>query len=184
MDTPVISSTLFLTILLGIGLFFFIRASVKDRTERVKLASARSQEALLEALQQYFIGRAYQPAPPTISEGNPHGPYQLTFDGFVRPSLFLAFFLSGLAAMGLLCLSLVLAMLFPEYSYLFLGLMLLAPVAGVFYWQKAGRYEQVILQLEANPTPNTQTQSLVTVTAHRDELLSLQNTLSLSFWDE
>lgn len=182
MDTTVISSTFFLTLLLGIGLFFFIRASVKDRTQEVTLVSDRSQEALLESLQKYFAGRAYQPLNPDTTN-TPPNPHQLRFDGFVRPSLFLACFLTALAAVGLLCLSLVLSMLIPQYSYLFLGFTLLSPLAGVFYWKQAGRHEQVALEIKPNPTPNTQTQSLITVTAHRDELITLQKTLSLRFWD-
>ncbi|MEQ8754914.1 MAG: cofactor assembly of complex C subunit B, partial [Coleofasciculus sp. G1-WW12-02] len=37
MSTPILSSTFLLTLLLAVGLFFFIRASVKDRTQKVQL---------------------------------------------------------------------------------------------------------------------------------------------------
>jgi hypothetical protein len=35
MNTAVLPSTFVLTLLLAVGLFFFIKASVKDRTEQV-----------------------------------------------------------------------------------------------------------------------------------------------------
>ncbi|XTZ11367.1 MAG: cofactor assembly of complex C subunit B, partial [cyanobacterium endosymbiont of Rhopalodia yunnanensis] len=47
MNLPVLSSTFFLTLLLMMGLFFFIRASAKDRTERIKLTSRESIDQLL-----------------------------------------------------------------------------------------------------------------------------------------
>ncbi|HSF73309.1 MAG TPA: cofactor assembly of complex C subunit B, partial [Microcoleus sp.] len=47
MNTAVLPSTFVLTLLLAVGLFFFIKASVKDRIEQVKLASESAQESLL-----------------------------------------------------------------------------------------------------------------------------------------
>jgi hypothetical protein len=91
----------------------------------------------------------------------------------------LAIFLSLLAFCGFLCLALVLAMLFPNLAKLFLGLVLLSPAAGVFYWKKAGRKEQVSLKVEALASEATGTKSLITVTAHRDELAALQEALQL-----
>jgi UPF0716 family protein affecting phage T7 exclusion len=84
-----------------------------------------------------------------------------------------------LAALGILSLSLVLSLLYPTFTSFFLGLVLLAPAAGVFYWKKAGRSEQVSLTVEAVPTQETGAQSLITVTAHRDELRELQQALQL-----
>lgn len=173
MNTTVLSSTFLLTLLLAVGLFFFIRASVKDRTQQIKLLATEPEESLLTKLQQYFDQRAYQ-----VTAVDPDK-QQVTFQGVVRPSVFLAIFLTVLAAVGLLCLSLVLSFLYPTLTTLFLGLVLFAPVAGVFYWKKAGRSEQVSLQVEAVSTPETGTQSLITVTAHRDELQELQQALKL-----
>ena len=62
MDTAVLPSTFVLTLLLAVGLFFFIKASVKDRIEQVKLASESAQESLLTQLQEYFASRAYRVA--------------------------------------------------------------------------------------------------------------------------
>lgn len=173
MNTTILSSTFLLTLLLAVGLFFFIRASVKDRTEQVRLIAQEPEESLLNRLQQYFDQRSYRVA--AIDAAT----HQVTFQGFVRPSWFLAIFLTLLAACGILCLSLVLSLLYPTLTYAFFALVLLAPVAGVFYWKKAGRSEQVLLTVEAGPTQNTGSQSLLTVTAHRDEVQELKQALKL-----
>ncbi len=173
MNTTVLSSTFLLTLLLAVGLLFFIRASVKDRTQQVKLIAEEPEESLLKRLQQYFDQRAYRVVAVDAATN------QVTFQGFVRPSWLLAIFLTVLAALGLLCLSLVLSLLYPRFTSLFLGLVLVAPAAGVFYWKKAGRIEQVSLSVETEPTQAASTQSLITVTAHRDELQQLQQALKL-----
>ncbi|NEQ63648.1 MAG: cofactor assembly of complex C subunit B, partial [Moorea sp. SIO4A1] len=103
MNTTILASTLWLTLLLAVGLFFFIRASVKDRIQQVKLASPETEESLLNQLKQYFYQRAYQVAAVDAATN------QVTFQGIVRPSWFLAIFLTVLAACGILCLSLVLS---------------------------------------------------------------------------
>lgn len=169
--TP-LASTLFLTLLMAIGLFFFIRASVKDRTEAETLLSAQPEDALLTQLEQYFTARAYR-----IVQLDPEQK-QVTFRGVVAPSLGLAIFLSLLAAIGLLCLALVLSMVLPQVSPLWWGLVLLAPIAGGFYWQNAGRPEQVQVRVESLASSTGQ-QSAVTIVAHRDELITLRNTLPL-----
>jgi len=176
-DTPILSSTFLLTLLLVVGLFFFIRASVKDRTEQEKLISQEPEESLLARLQQYFDERAYRVAAVDAATN------QVTFQGFVRPSWFLAIFLTLLAACGILCLSLVLSFLYPTFTNFFLGLVILAPIAGVFYWKKAGRSEQVSLKVESLPTAKTGQQTLLTVTGHRDELAQLKQSLHLKTQD-
>ncbi|ACK67036.1 conserved hypothetical protein [Rippkaea orientalis PCC 8801] len=164
MTIPILSSTFFLTLLLMVGLFFFIRASVKDRTKQVKLTSEIPVESLLSQLEAYFTQRAYQ-----IASVNPQQ-NQITFEGFVRPSWFLAIFLSFLAAIGLLCFAFVLSFLYQPLTPLFFATILLCPLVGIFYWKQAGRVEKVLLEIESSP----QSYSLVTVTAHRDELIQLQ----------
>lgn len=174
MNTPILSSTLFLTLLLMVGLFFFIRAAVKDRTQEIKLVAAEPEELILNKFKEYFEQRAYTVAGVEPEEN------KIWFQGFVRPSWFLAIFLTILAALGLICGSLVLDFLYPSGGNFFYGLTLLAPAAGVFYWQKAGRLEKVFLKLEALPDreekeeKEEKKQSLITVTGHRDELLQLQ----------
>ncbi|AFY67365.1 cofactor assembly of complex C subunit B [Geitlerinema sp. PCC 7407] len=175
MDFATLPSTLFLTVLLSIGLFFFIRASVKDRTQSVALASEQPEEVLMPQLRQYFAQRAYQVTSVDKQKN------QVTFEGFVRPSRFLAGFLTLLAALGMLCLALVLSMVLPQVGLLSLGLVALAPLAGWFYWQRAGRPEQVSLRLQAggDAASTGRGGSILSVTAHRDELLALQEALSL-----
>ena len=153
---------------MAVGLFFFIRASVKDRTKEIRLVSEESSDSLLNQLEAYFNQRAYRIATVDPKQN------QVTFQGFVRPSKFLAVFLSLLAALSLFCLGLVFSFQFPTVGNLFLGLTLLAPIAGVFYWQKAGRVEKVLLKVETMVTQDQTAKSLITITAHRDELIQLQ----------
>ena len=70
-------------------------------------------------------------------------------------------------------------MLVPQQGQIFLGLVLRSPLAGVFYWKKAGRSEQVLLKLESVADSGSQTKSFVTVRAHRDELAAMQKALDL-----
>jgi len=174
-NTPVLSSTLFLTVLLLIGLFFFIRASVKDRTREVQFAANVPESSLMPKVKNYFFERAYQ-----VKSFDPDQE-QVTLEGFVQPSWFLAIFLSVLAGLGLLCISLVLFLLFQESSYntLFFALTALGPLAGVYYWKKAGRVEQVSVKLENPESSPEDSKSVITVKAHRDELIQLQQSLSL-----
>jgi hypothetical protein len=170
--TSVLSSTLLLTFLLLVGLFFFIRASVKDRTQVIKLVSEQSAELTLQQLKQYFIQRAYcLEATDSVQE-------QMVLEGMVRPSWFLAVFLTVMAAIGIGCLALVLSIIVPGLTPVLLGFMALAPLAGVFYWRGATRLEKVLLKVEPVSDASTNSGSLVTMTAHRDELLELQRHFS------
>lgn len=156
-----------------VGLFFFIRASVKDRTEQVKLISKTPKTSLLEQLKAYFTRRAYNIIPSNAGQDT------ITFEGLVRPSLFLAIFLTFLAALGLLCLVLVLSFVYPPLTPLFFALELLSPVAGIFYWKKAGRIETVSFSLESLTEQGLQQGSLLTLTAHRDEVIQLKQNFPL-----
>lgn len=169
MDNSVLISTFFLTLLLAIGLLFFIRASVKDRTEVAKLLAEQDEDVLLPKLRQYFIDRAYQVNAIDAAKNS------VTLSGYVRPSLFLAIFLSFLAGVGALCLGLVLAVAAPVFSKSWVILLGVAPLTGWFYWQKAGRAETVSFSLEAKSPSG----SVLTVTAHRDEVAELQRSLDL-----
>ena len=169
MNLPVIPSTFFLTLLMMIGLFFFIRASVKDRTKQIQLVPSENEDVLLKKLHEYFESRAYQ-----LTTVEPEAK-QITFKGFVQPSLFLAILLSLLAVVGFFCLALVLFLLFPNANNLLWLLVILSPLAGVFYWRKAGRWEEILLKVVTRQG----SQNLVSVTAHRDELIQLQANLSV-----
>jgi Ni/Fe-hydrogenase subunit HybB-like protein len=177
MTVPVLPSTFVLTALLGIGLFFFVKASVKDRIQQEKLIAQEEAESLLTQLQAYFSSRAYQ-----VAQTNP-AENQITYEGLVRPSWFLAIFLSLLTAVGLLCLALVLSMLVENNGEWFLGLVILSPLTGLFYWQRARRIEQVSLKLEATIDSVSPPQSILTVRGHRDELAVLKQSLGLKSVD-
>ena len=172
----VLPSTFVLTLLMMVGLFFFIRASVKDRTQQVQLVAAQSEDAVLNRMEVYLNQRAYRLIRLDREQE------LLTFEGMVRPSIGLAIFLMALVASGLLCLGLLLALLFPMIGLPFTGLIVLTPLAGWFYWRKAQRLEQVKLKVEALPEDNggamlEKPQTLLTVTAHRDELTALKAAL-------
>ncbi|MFW6360055.1 MAG: cofactor assembly of complex C subunit B [Chroococcales cyanobacterium] len=177
-NTPILSSTLLLTLLLMVGLVFFIRASIKDRTQQLQLIAQSEEISLFQQLQEYFQKRAYQ-----ITEVNPEA-HQVTMKGFVTPSWFLAIFLTVLAGCGWLCLALVLSYLYPSLSQGFLGLIALAPIAGIFYWKKAARWETLSFQVDSLPNAATTGESVVTITAHRDELIQLRQALPLQLKED
>jgi Flp pilus assembly protein TadB len=169
--SPILTSTLILTLLLAIGLLFFIKASVKDRIESLELDVKQTEADLLPQVEGYFRDRSYRVI------GVDAATNVVTFEGLVRPSGFLASFLALLAACGAGCLALVLAMVLPQIGYWFLLLLFLAPVAGWFYWQRSARLERVLLKLEP------QTDAAVTkvaVTGHRDELAIFESMLKRS----
>lgn len=121
MDTPVLSSTFFLTLLLMVGLFFFIRGSVKERIEQRVYLTSTSDDQLLEQLRDYFDRRSYQ-----VKAIEPEQNI-VRLQGFVPPSPFLSIFLTILAALGLFCFSLVLSLLFPDTNPIFLLLWVYLP---------------------------------------------------------
>lgn len=170
MDTAILPSTLLLTLLMSVGLIFFIRASTKDRTETAQLVSQLPQTSLMPQLKEYFRARSYRVAAVDRQQN------KVTMTGFVKPSWFLAIFLTILAAVGFTSLSLVLSMLFSIKSFLLYGIVLLSPLSGIFYWNKAGRIENVSLTVEDT---DSEQNSKITVTAHRDEIISLEEALQL-----
>lgn len=172
MDTAILPSTLLLTFLLSVGLFFFVRASTKDRTEVAQLVSEQDEATFMSQLMEYFRARSYRVAAVDPEQN------QVMFEGNVRPSWFLAVFLTMLSATGILCLSLVLSQLFPNLSSFFIGMVLLSPLSGIFYWKKAGKLEKVSLKVEQTQSESPSS-SRITVTAHRDELIELKRVLKL-----
>jgi hypothetical protein len=142
-NSTVLTSTFILSILLAIGLFFFIRASTKPRIEQMTLETSESESVLIPKLQAYFTDRAYK-----ITAVDRDTDI-ITFEGFVSPSVFLATLLTSLAGIGAMCLALVLSMQFPEIGNVFLVLLIAAPLAGWFYWQGSARVEQIRLKVEA-----------------------------------
>ncbi len=152
-------STLFLTLLLLVGLVFFVRGAVKDRPTYLEIGDPN----LTPTIRDYLLGLGYR-----VKEVDPDRD-SVTLEGKIKGSLGLAIFLTVLAAIGLLCLSLVLSFLLPEWGravYLLVGG---APLAGWFYWRGAQKIEEVKV--------SAQTDRLL-VQGHRDTLTQLQAHLS------
>lgn len=163
---PTVYSTLFLTILLFYGLVSFLRGSIRDRTTDALFAVGNlTDDHLLKQVRDHFQQRAYK-----VVEIDPERDVA-NLSGQVKPSLFLAIFLTILAAVGLICLGVVLGILFPDLENLWLWLTILSPIAGVFYWQGTPRERKVSLQL----LPETR----LKVRAHKDEIEELQRSLKL-----
>jgi hypothetical protein len=167
-ESPVVSSTLFLTLLLFIGLFFFVKASVKDRFQSAIYPFDQAEETVLVKLGEYFQQRAYRVAAVAPDAA------QITLEGTVRPSLFLASLLSLMVAIGLVCLGLVLSIVLPQFGWSGLGLVILTPLATWFYWQKAQRVETIRLQVMEDPKSATTESCRISVAGHRDELIALE----------
>ncbi len=162
-------STLALTVLLAIGLFFFLRASGKDRVEARFYFSSRSLEEMGSLLRKHLEERAYR-----LQSADAEG--IATFAGQARASAGLAVFLTGLAGVGLACLALVLQMLEPGWGAWPWTLLLVSPWAGWYYWRRSHRPEQIRLKLQAADSPPG---SLLWVEGQRDELEVLAATLGL-----
>lgn len=178
-DRPVFSSTLFLTLLLFVGLFFFVKASVKDRIQSAAYQFDQPEDTVLIKLGEYFQQRAYRVTAVTPESG------QITLEGKVRPSVFLATLLTLLVATGFACFGLVLSMLLPQLGWGGLGLLVLSPLATWFYWQKAERLETIRLRvLQPSQAPNLSPETCqIAVVGHRDELIALEATWQLERLD-
>ncbi len=160
-------STLLLTALLGVGLFFFLRAAGKDRRETRLYVSNRSLDSLGSALRSYLQGRAYR-LQSTDAEG------VATFAGEIKASLGLAVFLTLLAAVGLGCFALVVQMLAPQWGGWPWLLVLASPWAGWYYRQRNQGPEQIRLKLQEEGSGVR-----LWVEGHRDELDRLAATFAL-----
>ena len=98
------------------------------------------------------------------------------YDFNLKKSLLaLAILLVALAATGIIAFSIVLSMSVPLVGLKFLGLVLISPVAGFFYWRGAEREEQVVVQVLEGAEDAPQT--ILKISAHRDELLVLEESL-------
>ena len=140
----------------------------------MNLETSESETVLIPKLQAYFTDRAYK-----ITAVDRDTDI-ITFEGFVNPSVFLATLLTSLAAIGAMCLALVLSMQFPDVGNVFLVLLIAAPLAGWFYWQGSARVEQIRLKVEAADDAGTS----IRISGHRDELAIFQSTLQLSTVEE
>ena len=169
--TYYLNSILLLTILLAIGLFFFLRASSKDRTTVVEITSSQKPVEVLNIMYQWLQLRGWKQI------GGDFDQRILIFKGQVTSSKLLAIFLSLLGALGSCALGLVIIQIFPTLGWwpILLGL-IGGPFSGMIYFKKSAREEKFELRLLSNE--NTEEMTLIRLRAHRDELISLENELS------
>ena len=166
------SSTLFLTILLAIGLVFFLRAASKDRTTVVDVHSSLPPLEVLKGISFWLEERGWEKNGGNVEEK------LLLFNGNVASSTFLVIFLSCLGGLGSACLGLVLIQLYPSLSWWPLLLAAVgAPLAGLVYRIKSKREESLEIKLLSSEISNT---SILRIRAHRDELIAIQFELSES----
>ena len=166
------SSTLFLTILLAIGLVFFLRAASKDRTTIVDVQSPLPPLEVLNGISLWLEERGWKKNGGNVEEK------LLVFNGSVASSTFLAIFLSCLGGLGAACLGLVLIQLYPSLSWWPLLLAVIgAPLAGIIYRVKSTREESLEVKLLSSDLSDNST---LRIKAHRDELIAIQLELSES----
>ncbi len=164
------SSTLFLTILLAIGLGFFLRAASKDRTTVVDVQSPLPPLEVLNGVSFWLEERGWKKKGGNVEEK------LLIFNGNVGASTFLTIFLSCLGGVGSACLGLVLIQLYPILSWWPLLLSVIgAPLAGMIYRIKSKREEFLEVKLLSSDISST---CILRIKAHRDELIAIQLELS------
>ena len=163
-----LNSTLLLTILLSIGLFFFLRASSKDRTTTVEISSSQKPVTVLNGLYEWLNSRGWK------QTGGDFEQKILIFKGQVISSKFLAIFLGFLGGIGSCALGLVIIQIYPKLAWwpILLGL-IGGPLSGIVYLKKSAREEKFELKLINENDDST----LMRLRAHRDELISLENEL-------
>ena len=167
-----LNSILLLTILLAIGLFFFLRASSKDRTTVIEITSNKEPIDVLDVIYNWLIVRGWKQISGNYDEKI------LVFKGNVVSSKLLAIFLSILGCLGSCSLGLVIVQLYPILGWwpILLGL-IGGPLSGIIYYKKSEREETFELRLIDCEDINEKT--LMRLRAHRDELISLENELKV-----
>ena len=166
-----LNSTLILTILLAIGLFFFLRASSKDRTTVVEITSSQKPVEVLNVMCEWLNLRGWKQI------GGDFDQRILIFQGQVVSSKLLAIFLGILGGFGSCALGLVIIQIYPILGWwpILLGL-IGGPASGIVYFRKSAREEKFELRLISKDENEKMT--LMRLRAHRDELISLENELS------
>ena len=164
-----LNSTFLLTILLAIGLFFFLRASSKDRTTVVEISSSQKPVKVLNDLYEWLNLRGWK------QTGGDFDKRILIFKGQVVSSKFLAIFLGILGGCGSCALGLVIIQIYPGLGWwpILLGF-IGGPLSGMVYFKKSAREEKFELRL-INKDDDVMT--FLRLRAHRDELISLENEL-------
>ena len=162
-------STLLLTILLVIGLIFFLKASSKDRTTIIDIYSSKKPIEVLNEVCNWLNSRGWQQIKVNSEK------QILTFKGQVVSSKSLAIFLSILGCLGSCSLGLVLVQIYPFLNWwpILLGLVG-GPISGFLYYKNSQREEIFEFKLiNENEIKFTQ----LRLSAHRDELIAFENDL-------
>ena len=166
------SSVLLLTILLAIGLVFFLRAASKDRTTVVDVSSPLPPIEVLNGLTVWLQDRGWK------NDGGDADRQLLRFQGNVASSGVLAVLLSIFGGIGAACLALVIRQLYPFLEWWPLLLVLIGgPAAGFIYRRRAARIE--LLEVRLISAADTQ-KSILRIRAHRDELIAMELELANS----
>ena len=162
-------STLLLTILLAVGLFFFLKASSKDRTTIIDISSTKKNIEVLNEVCNWLKARGWQQIKVNSDQKI------LTFKGQVVSSKSLAIFLSILGGLGSCALGLVLIQIYPFLNWwpILLGLVG-GPISGLVYFKNSQREEIFEFKL-INENEKKFTQ--LRLSAHRDELIAFENDL-------
>ena len=163
-----LKSTFLLTILLSIGLFFFLRASSKDRTTTIEISTETDPIETLNIICGWLKLRGWNQV------GGNSEKKTLTFTGQVTSSNSLAIFLSVLGGLGSCSLGLVIRQIYPNLSWwpILLGL-IGGPISGIIYSKKSKREETFEFRLLDEFDKSTK----LKLRAHRDELISLEKEL-------
>jgi len=164
-----LKSTLLLTILLVIGLFFFLKASSKDRTTIIEITSSKEPIEALNLVCNWLSERGWQQIKVNADKK------VLTFKGTVEASKLLAIFLGLLGGLGSCAFGLVIMQIYPVLHWwpILLGLVG-GPLSGFIYSKKSQREEIFEFKLiNGNQIIPTQ----LRFKAHRDELIALENDL-------
>jgi hypothetical protein len=161
-------SSLVLTLVLGIGFVFFLRGAGKPRPEEHHYWSADPVDQVGSQMQEYLHNRAYR-----LIARDDQG--FATFSGRTQASWGLTLFLTGLTAVGLGSLSLLLVVWKPELGSFPWMLVVFAPLAGQSYQQKSRREELIRVRIEDHERGG----SGIQIRGERDELKTLASYLKL-----
>ena len=165
-----LNSTLLLTLLLAIGLFFFLKASSKDRTTTIEISTTKKPIETLNVIYSWLTSRGWQQI------GGDFEQQILVFKGQVISSKTFALFLSLLGGLGSASLGLVIIQIYPRFGWWPILLALVGgPLSGVIYFKRSQREETFEFRLVNNENPST---TSLRLRAHRDELIALENELS------
>ncbi|MCX5940737.1 MAG: cofactor assembly of complex C subunit B [Cyanobium sp. LacPavin_0818_WC50_MAG_67_9] len=140
-----LGSTLLLTLLLAIGLVFFLRAASKDRTTVVDVRSSRPPLEVLSQLSDWLQQRGWQ------TESSDPERRHLCFRAEVAASPWLAVLLSVLGAVGAACLGLIYRNRAMRAETLELRLISHDSATGSALRLRAHRDELIALELELGP---------------------------------